>query len=113
MIVERNYADRIIILLRELMPIFPDDYLPQLQSFEQQLSELSIDEELIIFVIHFLKKYLLNKDDSQKRTVFFEESDEKKDNGIDEMCFKVDELIVALNWLIDGHNKTKFKGIIR
>lgn len=113
MIVERNYADRVLILLRDLAPIFPDDYQPQLQLLEQQLDELCCDEDLIIFIVCFLRKYLLNKDNSQKKVKFFEASEEKNNCDIDRVGVRIEELIVALNWLIDGQNKTKFKGIIR
>ncbi len=113
MIVERNYADRVLILLRDLAPIFPDDYQPQLQLLEQQLDELCCDEDLIIFIVCFLRKYLLNKDNSQKKVKFFEASEEKNNSDIDGVSVKIEELIVTLNWLIDGQNKTKFKGIIR
>lgn len=112
-IVERNYADRALILLRDLAPIFPDDYRPQLQLLEQQLDELCCDEDLIIFVVSFLRKYLLNKDNSQKKVKFFKASEEKNNSNIDGVSVKIEELIVALNWLIDGQYKTKFKGIIR
>ncbi len=113
MIVERNYADRVLILLSELVHIFPEDYQAQLQLLEQQLNELSCDEDLIIFVIHFLKKYLLKNSNKPPKAVFFEECKEEKASNINCVNVKIDELIAALNWLLDGQNQTEFKGIIR
>lgn len=111
--VERNYADRALILLRDLMSIFPDEHLPQLQILEQQLNELSCDEDLIIFVLYFLRKYVLKNNESKKREVFFENNDAQKDSDHDGVYVKIEELITVLNSLLVGQNKIKFKGIIR
>ena len=111
--VERNCADSVLILLHDLMPIFPDKQLTQLQTLEQQLNELSCDEDLIIFVICFLRKYVLNTNASKKREVFFENSEDQKDSDFDGVYTKIEELIAVLNSTLVGLNKIQFKGIIR
>lgn len=111
--VERNYADRSLILLHNLMPIFPDELLPQLQTLEQQLNELSCDEDLIILILYFLKKYVFNNNEPKEREVFFENSEDQKDSNSDGVNVKIEELIAVLNNILVGQNNIKFKGIIR
>lgn len=111
--VERNYADRALILLRDLMSIFPDEHLSQLQMLEEQLNDLSCDEDLIIFVMYFLKKYVLKNNESKKREVFFEHNEEQKDPESNGVYVKIEELITILNSLLVGQHKINFKGIIR
>ena len=111
--VERNYADRALILLRDLMSIFPEEHLPQLQMLEQQFNNLSCDEDLIIAVLHFLKRYVLNKNETKKRKMFFENGEEQKESESNGVSVRIEELIAILNSLLVGQNKINFKGIIR
>lgn len=112
-LIERNVANNLLLLLQDLTAFIPDEYLSQLQLLEQQLNEFQCDEELITFFIQLFKKQAIHKSESNKKVSFFEENEGNKECNKNSLELKIEQTIVMLQWLTDVQNKKYFKGIGR
>lgn len=95
-LIDRSDAERLLMGVRYLSPLFPKHMSEQLALFEEQMTRGNCDESLLLQINVFISKYILKKSTDLSKEMFFEEKRDKSDHSI----FVAREMCDIINWLL-------------
>jgi len=95
-LLDRNDADRLIIGIRQLLPILPEYMLEIASLFEEQLINCNCEEALLLQISTYINKYIMKKDSHPKRKKFFEQ----KDCEVDDNDLIAREIVETINVIL-------------
>lgn len=96
LIIDTGYADKLRGYLQGVEGAIPSPHLDSFLRLRAQLEQNECEETLLLFVMDFLKRYILKSSVSSKNERFFEEEEQKRkeEQYMNEMIDLIDEILL-------------------